>query len=1450
MKSETPLDYAVFQLSPNRSRCELFVSSYGNTEKLASGLVKPFVTHLKVAEEQVAQAAQSIKLEVKRCNNEESWFTKGTLERFVRFVSTPEVLELVSTFDVEMSQLETARRIYSQGVEDQLSGALVGDGTGATAAADATKRELLRAIDVRLEAVRHDLTTASARASAAGFNPETVFELQFFADQFGARRLDEACTQFISVWQRRPDLINSWKPSVDNQVVRSSWGSDMSIDDLTEDPIGPYNITVPHQPLPQNRQLPSTVKDQQQQKQPNHTTTNKEHHNLDQSLPSTCQQTKSSIQLHENNNQREIAAEKEKTEEGQGLTELPQSQPARRLSVQDRINLFENKQKENKTSGSGGKPIVEKPVLRRLSSDVSLSASASTPTGASGGLEKTVLRRWSGVSDMSIDLGNDKKDNCTDSPLCTPTSSSISQAQSNVIPGLSEDYKDPKEQKGSNDTLGSIKIETNSGFNRVGDSGTNELWNQGGGYVGNEEKVELKGKTTLKNQGSLEAVQISSFTDGGEQVGVGDQGVLQEKLKGSLVGEEKSGGFKDQVGLGGKSRGFPNRGGIGGERNHAASQIQIGTSITDGEGWNRVQDAQGRDQPVALPRLRGSQRHSRSLSGQFEGGVGIKPREAQYKGTEGDRLAPQLQRRPLTEEIDEVRVRELASLGKEPVKAEDSGIQRMKFQKPVSVGPEQIKKSHGRREERGPSYGNNNLVFTGKKFLDGQESFDAIPTSAIEQVQRVRQSKGNQERNDELKIKANELEKLFAEHKLRAPGEQSSSERRSKPADMQIEQEVSSQYRKATAVEGFPAELPEKAAVIEPTASSSNLTFFSTPPTMKMVDHQFYGDTLRQSFSDDLRGKFYEKYMQKRDEKLREEWVAKGAEKEARLKAMNDSLERSRAEMKTKFSDGQDSLSSARRRAEKLRSFNIRSSVKREQHPISLVRGEEDEDLSEFSDQKYYGQDRLLNKTPVGDTAPRSSQTKKLLSNRNLSSATPRTTAVPLPRLTAKISSSSSGRRTTQSENPLAQSVPNFSDFRKENTKPSGVSKVTMRSQVRNNARSRSTIEEVPLVKDEKPRRSQSLRKSSSGPLEFATDMSALNSNVAVLAPLKFDKEQGEHSLNDKYLKDVESKPFLRKGNGIGPGAGANIAKLKALVASENLKDEAEYDEMAFEAADSMDMSNNDEEEVETMNIEECADIDNGKPRLSQDSNKLGSSGSENGDSLKSLSQVDPALVAELPAPVPSAFDSVGCLQDSPGESPVSWNSRMHHPFSYPHETFDIDPSVDSPIGSPASWNSHSLVQTEADAARMRKKWGSAQKPILVANASHNQPRKDVTKGFKRLLKFGRKNRGTDNLVDWISATTSEGDDDTEDGRDPANRSSDDLRKSRMGFPQGHPSDDSFNESEMFTEQFQALNSSIPAPPANFKLREDHMSGSSIKAPRSFFSLSTFRSKGSDSKPR
>lgn len=1356
MKSETPIDYAVFQLSPRRSRCELFVSSNGNIEKLASGLVKPFTSHLQVAEDQAALAVQSIKLEVEKRKNANPWFTKGTLERFVRFVSTPEVLESVNTLDVEMSQLEGARRIYSQGVGDQHSGALGAGGSGSAAAADATKRELLRAIDVRLTAVQQDLTVACARASAAGFNPDTIFELQQFADQFGAHRLNEACTKFISLCQRRADLSRTWKPSVDDQVVRASWGSDMSIDDSFEEQSGPHDSIVPHQP-PENKH----------HEQPSQKAMSSEH-KTGQSQSATFQRSKSAVTTHQHIQDKN---KEEKTEDN-AIEPIPiqSSQPSRRLSVQDRINLFENKQKEN----SGGKPVAvgKSAELRRLSSDVS---------SAAGAAERAVLRRWSGASDMSIDLGNEKKDNSADSPLCTPTSSSQSQAKSNSFPCSSSD-KEQIDQSSSSDKESLVKIEHMKGSSGSSDS---MLKDQGGqarvdSLSGEDKNNTLKGPVNRK-----------------------ENPVSLENVNSSLVGGERDGVFNDQ---GGSNMQF----------NTKISQAQLGSlggklgnPTSQGEIRNRMEAAVPEHPSVAQARFRGSFGHNRSLSAQLDDGFGSKNREAQ-KGAEDDQSASQVQWKSFRGGVEEVGRKELTTSEKKPSKVEDVGAHRMKVQKQTSISSEQTNKSQGRRDDGSSIYGNSKQLLPNKNSLENEEII-STPTASVEQVQRVRQTGGNTDLNNELKMKANELEKLFAEHKLRAPSDQSGSTRRGKPVKVQIDQEASPPYREQPVTQTS-AQLFDKST----TETAETVAKFSTPPPTKIVNNQEYSDALRQSFSqirfaDDSRGKFYTKYMQKRDAKLREEWGSRGAEKEAKLKSMQDTLERSTAEMKAKFSGSSsrmDSASTAQRRAEKLRSFHFQS--QKEQHPISSIQDEEDEDLSEFQNQKYYG------------------QTKKLLPSK--SQTTSRTIAAPAPRSSGKASSTASGRRRVQSDNPLAQSVPNFSDLRKENTKPSSAAtKVTSRSQMRNYPRSKSSNEEAIIVKEEKTRRPHSLRKSSSGSVEFMDP----DGN-----PLKFEKGQAEESFRDNFSKNMDRKPYIQKGDGRDIDAEVSISQLRVSPKTQ---------ELGFAAEDPMDLAGEDEEEeLEMMAVEDRTDMDKGSSRGSQESDKLDNSVSENGDS----SQVDPASVVELPAVLPSTLQAAMSLQDSPSESPVSWTSRFQHPFSYPIETSDFDASMDSPIGSPASWNSHPLNQKEADAARMRKKWGSAQKLFLAANATQNQSRKDMTSGFKRLLKFGRKSRGTDNLADWISATTSEGDDDTEDGRDPANRSSDDLRKSRMGFLQSHPSDDSFNESELFNEQAQALRSSIPAPPNNFKLREEHMSGSSMKAPRSFFSLSTFRSKGSDSKLR
>ncbi|XP_016510933.1 uncharacterized protein LOC107828179 isoform X1 [Nicotiana tabacum] len=642
----------------------------------------------------------------------------------------------------------------------------------------------------------------------------------------------------------------------------------------------------------------------------------------------------------------------------------------------------------------------------------------------------------------------------------------------------------------------------------------------------------------------------------------------------------------------------------------------------------------------------------------------------------------------------------------------------------------------------------------------------------LDSFQRVRQSKGNQELNDELKIKANELEKLFAEHKLRTPpGNQSNFiSRIGRHSYMQSWPSATSSYSNPVLDNAFVDQVFDNCSFREPDRNSSDEVNSSTGGSP---------------------GKFYDMYMQKRDAKLKEEWNSKGAEKEAKLKAMEDSLERSKAEMKT---------------MERLRSFNSTSIFSRNQQ------------------QSEFGQSDDREHKPGEEVSKQNAQRKK----QHLpikTSSTPRTIVASIPRSPVKASSSPSSRRKFQPESPIARSVPNLSYLRKENSEPSSLAgKMTTRSQSRNYSRSKLL-------------HSQSLRKSS-----------ALNSEGVSLAPLKFDKDKMEHSrpkgvisappksgnekkeqsLTDKIpsISDSKASPKKEKDadfslrGGLIETRGSNIVSNFAHNDDDEAEAEAEADDDYMEL-DSENSVNIDEDDFENMisAVEEI--FDNKTQRLSHETEKLVNSVSGFGDILRS------------PSSVPSSFLSGRFAYESPRESsPISQTD--HHPFSYPHDMSDVDASG-SPVGNPASYNSHFMSPTEHDsAARMRKKWGmAAQKPIHVS--SQSQLRKDKARGFKRLLKFGKKNHGADSLVkDWISATTYKGDDGTRNGLDPPNRS-----------------DVCLYEDEFFNEQaVQTLHTSIPAAPANFKLREDHLSGSSIKAPRPFFSLSSFRSKGKDSKPR
>ncbi|KAH7423174.1 hypothetical protein KP509_12G042600 [Ceratopteris richardii] len=215
MDELAPLDFVELRLSSaGSSRCELVVSVDGQTEKLAWGLLKTFISHLRAARElYTTERTLTLRLEAPKvcAGRRRPWFTRRTLERFVQYVSAPEVLERLQVIEQEIIQLEQIRSIQADslpkvnhGFPNTNDGAMkavfspveYNDVHGHFVDADDSKRELLRAMDVRLSTLQRERSMAFNQAIAVGFTADTMEDLLCFSDYYGAERLRVACNWF------------------------------------------------------------------------------------------------------------------------------------------------------------------------------------------------------------------------------------------------------------------------------------------------------------------------------------------------------------------------------------------------------------------------------------------------------------------------------------------------------------------------------------------------------------------------------------------------------------------------------------------------------------------------------------------------------------------------------------------------------------------------------------------------------------------------------------------------------------------------------------------------------------------------------------------------------------------------------------------------------------------------------------------------------------------------------------------------------------------------------------------------------------------------------------------------------------------------------------------------------------------------------------------------------
>ncbi|KAH9309218.1 hypothetical protein KI387_037129, partial [Taxus chinensis] len=1456
MKADTRLDYAVFQLSPKRNRCQLFASAGGVTEKLASGLLKPFLMHLKKTEEHVVcGGGHLIKLEACSDNyqNVTPWFTKGTLERFVRFVSTPEVLEHIYTVDAEMLQLDQARKfqiaLYSQGGSDQVSNmGLVRDGSrqveilksrSGREATDSSQRELLDAIDVRLTALEKELRMAFARAAAAGFEIEHMGDLMIFAERFGATRLRDACAKFMALCQKWQEVY-----SMVNESDAISPSSDVSTNRLH----GKY---LPFS-LPKKGKVSDAQGDIREMIGRNE---------VDSVSSGITSQISLDLQLTHfaeaaNHRSSESALSVSDTKQiGKVLKENQVSitpvqsrkdQSAPKFS--NFLSVFAGNQERSGSSSpvgvstinsdhnstSGNSSITDDSFVKP---DAYSRINNLTAEASSESMDITSIEFEQIESDMGNQSLGERNRHLVRSPHRRRSSSPMRRVQIgrlgscrsnsaaiksiNYFQDLPKKVTDPNRESRSSD---SDDAESNNGSSNLSEPAekppsSRRLSVQDAIHLFERKQKEVRQSENegMKKIGKVDGRRMMSSEDGNSNTNEkvvlrrwsGASDMSMEELAPQQAKDGNQNQYQYQNAFVPLSRIKPHA-----QTSSSDQVVQLSGGMVDTQNTVELEES--------------PQSEFRSLANNDQGVEKRKDTGSTYLVHRNDItscLSQSSSAYEQTSSTDQDMMPTTMQMNNANVGTKE--VMQTPFQMtayPVSKVSETVGFSHIRSRSSG-----------------------CEPITSMHL--KVTKPKGSQDWKEELGEKANQLEALFAAHKLRSQSQRLNSQAKLRMISKETSVEVEPNNLFTRDVQNMGK---ESLGSSWNNGMDSDVKISTSMADSNHVECHGQGELLEFA-KDEVRGKHYSHYKEKRDAKLRDEQTTKGAEKEAQLKAMQLVLEKRKAEME------------ARNRTKK--DPSVQDGKKTFNSPDDMPR-----DLPNTNGAKK-----------------KSSKLIPASSSLSLESSSPRTS---LPAKIQNSSNISSGRRKSMRENPLAQSVPNFADIRKENTKPSQgrINSNSLvqgkgqgsRGELKSNSKSFGIREHsypehvgsgsVPQLannkKDKKQQSASAVRKSISGPL--TEEVSGKIVKVAASEP-SFSKETKRGT-----VAPLESKSFLRKGRGIGPGAGSEVTKLKqSSAANDGMKNASEGqmdgqngEEMVDESGDLLQSSNTHEVNEAGLAEEKENEGDKGTSDDVEISDNQGDS-----DNIQNDMQGDDGS-AISPSELPSSLtdtnntynEKIGkkvlcaeasitaaalpcCTTSLPREhaaaslSPISKSPTLHRYTASDHFSSSASMTMigDSPHGSP-TWNSHmpqhpQISETSAmETARTRKKWGKAQK-IVLATASQQPRHKDVPTGLKRLLKFGRKNRGSERITDCASAsTTSEGDEDTEETKDLTGRSADHfLRRTRtqaktiltgqssydFGSSNGHQEIESFPE----LSSTQSSGSSIPAPPVNFKPREDNLSG-------------------------
>lgn len=425
------LDYATFQVSWSDNSYEAFICSNGVIEKFDSGPLDQLAMHLPEARASRSNpSGGSFKLQIDASIEASSWFTKFTLARFLHVVNVPNMLKLANAIENEIRQLEETRRfhiaLYAKDNSNHFGGGATevscSNDAGLTqqikvetASSDATKNDLLRAMDLRLTALKEDLVASFNRATGATCCTNQISDLASFAQHFGAVELSNLLLKFLKLCSN-------------NLHFHTAMKKETSLNDsgnINETAIGRFSLLGPYPDvaIPVASVSPAKVAQAERQNssesENSSDSSDRDSPNGERSRPvlrSAAPRRSASpmrrIQIGRSGSRRSTAIaikslnyfpDREKTisnrdavptESGDDETEHLRKKPENnvtRMSVQDAISLFERKQKDENGD-----------IQNRKTSEVSISAN------------KSVLRRWSAGMGGSFNYSTQAKasDSC------------------------------------------------------------------------------------------------------------------------------------------------------------------------------------------------------------------------------------------------------------------------------------------------------------------------------------------------------------------------------------------------------------------------------------------------------------------------------------------------------------------------------------------------------------------------------------------------------------------------------------------------------------------------------------------------------------------------------------------------------------------------------------------------------------------------------------------------------------------------------------------------------------------------------------------------------------------------------------------------------------------------------------------------------------------------------